>query len=84
MISGFSDVSMTPQTEYLYLWRHQDTSDKLMKKPKHLWECCFSESQQIGKFGFANFGKRGRRKILKIRLTLFENLEYGINIILRT
>ena len=28
MIFGFLDVSMDPKTNYLQLWRHQDTSTK--------------------------------------------------------
>ena len=28
MISGFSDVSLSPKTNYFYLWRPQDTSKK--------------------------------------------------------
>ena len=31
MIWGFSDVSMTPKTNYDYLWRHQDTSNNQRK-----------------------------------------------------
>ena len=32
MSLGFSDVSMTPNTNYFYLWRHQDTSNNLCLK----------------------------------------------------
>ena len=34
MNSGFSDVSMTPETKYFYLWRHQDTSIHQRNNPK--------------------------------------------------
>ena len=34
MISRFSDVPMTPKTNYLYLWRPQDTSDNSRTNPK--------------------------------------------------
>ena len=36
MISGFSDVSMTPQTNYFYLWIHQDTFKNARTHPESL------------------------------------------------
>ena len=35
MISGFLDVSMSPKTNLIYLWRYQDTSNDLRKAPNH-------------------------------------------------
>ena len=36
MISGFSNVSMSPKTIYFYLRRPQDTSNNSRKFPNHL------------------------------------------------
>ena len=38
MISGFSDVSMTPQTNIIYLWRHQDTPNSSRKNTESFFE----------------------------------------------
>ena len=34
MISGFPDVSLSPDTNIIYLWRDQDTSTNSRKNPK--------------------------------------------------
>ena len=47
MISGFSDVSLTPKTNYLYLLRHQDTSNN-PRNPKSLLKIWFYEFQKVG------------------------------------
>ena len=31
MISGLADVSLSPKTIYVYLWRHQDTQNNRRK-----------------------------------------------------
>ena len=39
MIFGFRDVSMTPKTDIIYLWRHTKTPRRI---PKHLNEKYYS------------------------------------------
>ena len=41
MISGFSNVSMTPQTNMICLWRDQDTSNNSRNNPNHVREILF-------------------------------------------
>ena len=38
MISGFLDLSMTPSTNYVNLWRHQETSNDSRKTPEWFWK----------------------------------------------
>ena len=80
IIWGLSDVSTTPKTNRIYLRRHKGTS----KNSRHsrtifvlmiVGNLIVSEIENI-----ENDGKDGRREILKIRLKLSWNLEYGINI----
>ena len=35
MISGFLDVSLSPKTNMIYLWRHQDTQNNPRKIPTY-------------------------------------------------
>ena len=66
MISAFSDVSLSPKTNFIYLWRPQDTSNNSRKLPKHSKKMFrILECLQIDKFGLV--GKDGGRKIPTIR-----------------
>ena len=38
MISGFSDVSPSPKTNIICLWRPQDTLTNPRESPNHFWE----------------------------------------------
>ena len=58
MISGFLDVSMTPRTTQVHLWRHQDTSKK-PRNPKSVLKNII-----LGNL----IGKDGHRKVMKICL----------------
>ena len=63
---GFWEVSMTPKTNYLYLWKHQDTSNNSWRNPES-----FSKSTIWGNLTFleiVNFENLAGRQILKIRL----------------
>ena len=44
MIYGFSDVSPSPKTNYVYLWRAQDTQDT-SKIPRQMTESKFEISE---------------------------------------
>ena len=83
MISGFSDVSLSPKTNIIYRWRDQDTSNVSRK------------SQNISQNNIvANLNKNGESDIYKMLeksgtektdvLTFPENPEYGINIFRKT
>ena len=47
MVFGFSDVSMTPQTEYSYLRSHNDTPNNSRQFPES-FIFCFCKSQNVG------------------------------------
>ena len=65
MIWEFSDVSITPKTNIIYLWRHQDT----LKNPRKSQTIETYGGQAIWKIEhFENLGKVGHRQLMKIRL----------------
>ena len=77
MISGVLDVSMTPKTNYFYLWSNQDTSKNLRKIPNH-FQIIISDNRKISDIeDFENFGKDGHQQIMKIRLIFLKNLNMG-------
>ena len=81
MISEFSDMSLIPNTHYFDLCRHQDPPNDFDKKheplfKKHLLEAPNCDKSKL-RFCFV---KDGCRTIMKIRLLIFENLEYWTNI----
>ena len=50
MILGFLDASMTPQTNIIYLWRHQDTSTsprKIQNKIEHVFGSLKNRKSEI-------------------------------------
>ena len=69
MISGFLDVSMSPKTNYVYLWRHQETSnnsrvpDTLFEKKK------FANLKKWTSHILETLGKRWGRRIPTTRLS---------------
>ena len=82
MISGALDVSLTPQTNTIYILRHQDTSSISREEARIVSE----------NISFVNFIVYGTILVLGNRRSpkdhedafLFENLEYRINIFLGT
>ena len=63
MISEFSDVSLSPKTNIIYLWRHQN-----IKRPRKYQ--MISRTYCFGKnIKNENVGKDGHRTIMKIRIT---------------
>ena len=85
MISGFLDVSLSPKTNMIYRWGHQDTSINPRKIPNHLKNNNNSENiKKLEIQHFENVGKDVCRTILKIRLICFGNLEDGIKIFQKT
>ena len=50
MIWGFSDVSMTPKTNHVYLWRHQDTPKNPRKTFKPFQTYSSGISQHFEKY----------------------------------
>ena len=85
MISGFSNVSMTPKSNIIYLWRHTDIPNNSRKKPNHFWRHAI----------LGNLKMVGNPKFWKIEKDIpiypgnpsnvfFGNLEYGINIFQKT
>ena len=78
MISGFSDVSMIPKTNYFCV----ETSGyfKISKNISNHLKIKNGKHEKSG-IGFVeNIGKDVGRTIPKTRLDFFEILEYGINI----
>ena len=70
MIWGFSDVPMTPKTNYFYLWRHQDTTRTpqiIREKPKSFHEYDVRKSQNLEIGDFETIRKDGRRHIMASR-----------------
>ena len=83
MFAGFLDVSLTPQTNMIYLWRHQETSNNPRKshniKEQFLWisECWKSKISKMLEKAEAD---KSWRSVSKFP----ENLECGINIFQKT
>ena len=71
---------MTPKTNYVHFWRHQDifNYNKKVQIISNNIVLIDLKIQEIIKN--ENVGKDGNRQIPKICLMCFENLEYGINI----
>ena len=67
MIVGFSDVSMTPKTDIIYLWRNQSAENNSRKNPNRFRAISLL---QISSFGNRQFWKcrKRRAKIPTIRL----------------
>ena len=73
MISGFLEVSTTPKTNYLYLWRHQDTFNNPRKNASHVLVILFRiRIKQLQINNFENVGTDACRtkKNMNIRLKL--------------
>ena len=62
MILRFSDVSTSPKTTYVYLWRPQGTWMEVQEKASH------GNDEMLEILDFVNFGKCGGRHIPTIRL----------------
>ena len=76
MISGCLKVSLSPRTNYFYLWRPQDTSNNSRNSQI---DFVFYEFTSVETDKFEHVGKGG--PMMKIRLILLENLEDGTNIL---
>ena len=84
MVFGVSDVSMTPKTNIIYFWSHQDTSNN-SRIPSYIFEKYdILKSPNFGIYVFNSFGIGGRQNNLNTRFHFSENLEYGINILQKT
>ena len=80
MVLGFSDVSMTPKTNSMYLWQHQDSPANPRKNTillKHI--ILFLESSKFWKLGTFIYKRRGSDNP-EDPSNYFGNLEYGIDI----
>ena len=69
MFSGLSNLSPSPKTNSIYLWRHQDIFKKpIKKKPWRILPKYYFHKYQIFVFHFfVILGKDGRRKIPPVR-----------------
>ncbi len=75
------DVTMTPKTNIIYFWRHQDTPNNSRNIQKYFTKIIFMEIQQHRKSIFPNNLEQTRAEKSRISVSfVFENLEYGINI----
>ena len=63
MISGFLDVSVSPKTTYLYLWRHQKTSNDSRNVPSMFGKYSFWKSRKIENPELCFCWKGGESKI---------------------
>ena len=68
VFSDLADVTMTPNTNYLQLWRHQSISNNSRKAQPRFCKSSFWKSQNDGNLSCGNVGKDGNRLFLKIRL----------------
>ena len=69
MIWGFSDVSMTPRTNIIYLRRHQERHFEKHNKIQTIFEISFVGNLKCSEIkNHENVGKDGRRKLPTIRL----------------
>ena len=67
MISGFSDVPMTPKASIIYLWKHQDTPN-YARSIRIIFKTTILENINMLKIhNFETFGKGGARQQMKIR-----------------
>ena len=66
MISGFSGVSLTPQTNTIYLWRHQDTSNNPKKPESFLTHIMLENINILEIDNVGSCGKERGRKIPNI------------------
>ena len=64
MICGFLDVSMTPETNIIYLWRHQIFPNNSRINPDSLSKHFFGTRTIVAPI----IKKNGRRPIMKVRL----------------
>ena len=74
MNSGFLKVFLSPETNILYLWRHQATF-KNPRNTKHVVETYYCililrNFNMLDISSFENVGKGGRRQFSMIRLTI--------------
>ena len=84
MVFGPSGRDHDSQTNYSYLWRHQDTPKNPRTNPNHIQKILFwghSKSWQIHKLYL--FGKAGPEQSRRSAELFLEN-EYGINIFQKT
>ena len=58
IISELWDVSLAPQTNYCYLWRHQDTSKNQRQTQTHFWEIFILQISRLRE-SFFEISKRG-------------------------
>ena len=79
MVSDLVEVSMTPKTNIMHFWRHQDIPKckKIRNTPQQ--DCSRDYADFVNRF--CRIQKRQAPKIMKIRLIFFEHLEYEINIL---
>ena len=68
MFWGFSDVSMTPQTNYFQFSRHQETPNNSRKNQLIFFEISFREISTDCKSTNSKLADDACRRILKIRL----------------
>ena len=71
---------MTPKTNIIYPWRHQDTQNKSMGNPESFPKVLFLEIAKMKLQHVEIVGKDGARQIPKIRPKYLGNIENGINI----
>ena len=77
MFFGFWDASTTSKTNYLQLWRHQDTSKDTRKNKSFCFDIRFG-NYRIWEIGnYEHVGKDACRTILEIRLTFLRILNMG-------
>ena len=86
MVFGFGDVCMAPKTNIMYLWRHQDTANKIEKESRirlnryHVWESQVFENPK-----FEKLWKRCVQGNPEDPTQHFlANYEYGINVSQKT
>ena len=67
---GISGRDPEPQTNIIYLWKHQDTSKESRQIRQRVREICFGNLRNVGNKEIENVGEGGHRNIQTIRLTV--------------
>ena len=70
MIWRFWDVSLSPKTNLIYFWRHQDTSNSQGKNKSSKKHYSLSNLKIYEIHEFESFGKDGHRNTMKSHLQI--------------
>ena len=73
-----ADMTMTPEINIVYLWRHQDTPNNPRTNPKPIKQIYILEN--LGIWSFENVGHVSAPQLLKIRNIFWKHYVWNIEI----